>query len=99
ASRAKVAGTTTCIVAGALLGACAINVYYARDARLHLREGVVIATTRLLDARHVAIDGAAPVIEGARVTLLEETPEYAHVAVGRTEGWLPTPAVLPLAKR
>lgn len=97
--RVRVAGTTTCAVSAALLGVCATNVYYARDARLHLREAVVITTSRLLDARHVAIDGAAPVIEGASVTLIEESPEFARVAVGRAEGWLPATSVLPIAKR
>jgi hypothetical protein len=74
-------------------------VYSARDARLHLREGVVVATSRLLDAQHVAIDGAAPVTEGARVTIVEDGPELARVVVGRVDGWLPSTSVLPLAKR
>ncbi|HEY8075651.1 MAG TPA: hypothetical protein VIF62_16110 [Labilithrix sp.] len=99
ASRARVAGTTTCVLAAGLLAVCAIELWLARDARLHLREGVVVATSRLLDDRHVALDGAAPVIEGARVTITDDGPELTRVRTGRMEGWLPASSVLPLAKR
>jgi hypothetical protein len=97
--RPRVAATTTSVVAAGLLAACALVVYLARDARLHLREGVVITTSRVLDARHVALDAAAPVTEGARVTIVEDGTELSHVRVGRVDGWLPAASVLPLAKR
>ncbi len=97
--RARVAATTTCILGAGLLAACAIELWLARDARLHLREGVVVATSRLLDDRHVALDGAAPVIEGARITILDEAPDLTRVRVGRVDGWLPASSVLPLARR
>jgi hypothetical protein len=97
--RQRVAGTTTCAVAGALLVAIGIVVHAARDARFHLREGVVIASSRLLDERHIAKEGLAPVPEGARARIVGEDADMVHVEIGHADGWLPSGAVLPLAKR
>lgn len=98
--RAKVAATTSGAIAGALLLVTSVLAWAARDARLHLREGVVIApNARLLDARHLAIDGIAPVAEGARARIVEETGGFSHVIVGGADGYLPSSVVLPLAKR
>jgi hypothetical protein len=97
--RTKVAATTTSAIAGTLLAIAAADLYFARDARLHVREGVVVTGGRLLDARHLALDGVGPVPEGARVTLLDDGAEFSHVALGRLEGWLPSSTILPLAKR
>ena len=97
--RLKVAGTTTCAVAGGLLAVTAFILSSARDARHHVRDAVVIASgARLLDARHVAMTSVAPVPEGARVQLLDESGDFAHVVSERAEGWLPSNAVLPMAK-
>lgn len=99
APRVKVAGNTTIGVAGALLAVTALLTLAARDLRLHLREAVVVAAdARLLDERHVAVAGAAPLPEGARVRLLGEGAGFDRVAVGGAEGWLPSSAVRPLAK-
>lgn len=98
--RAKVAATTSGAIAGALLLTTSALAWAARDARLHLREGVVIApNARLLDARHLAQDGVAPVAEGARARIVEETGGFSHVLVGGADGYLPSSTVLPLAKR
>lgn len=100
APRAKVAATTTCGVSGALLAIAALLAWAARDARLHLREGIVVAeSARLLDARHLAKDGVSPIPEGARVRILDEDAGYSHVQVGAEDGYLASSAVLPLAKR
>lgn len=97
--RLKVAGTTTCAVAGGLLLTLALVVQAARDIRLNVREAVVIApATRLLDEKHVALLSVAPLPEGARVQLLDEGSDFAHVVAGRAVGWLPSGAVLPMAK-
>ncbi len=97
--RLKVAGTTTCAIAGGLLFALALVVQSARDIRLHVREAVVIApATRLLDDKHVALLSVAPLPEGARVQLLDESSDFAHVVAGHAVGWLPSGAVLPMAK-
>lgn len=97
--RLKVAGTTTCAVAGGLLVLTAFVLHSARDARLHVREAVLVApNTRLLDDKHVAIVTVAPLPEGARVQLLDEGSDFAHVVVGHAVGWLPSGALLPMAK-
>ena len=97
--RLKVAGTTTCSVAGALLLVIAYVLSTARDVRLHVREAVIIApSTRLLDEKHVALLSVAPLPEGARVQLLDEGADFAHIVAGRAAGWLPSGHVLPMAK-
>ncbi len=99
-SRAKVAATTAGAIAGTLLVATSALAWAARDARLHLREGVVVVpSARLLDDRHLAMDGVAPVPEGLRVRILEEGAGFTRVVVGGVEGHLPSNAVLPIAKR
>jgi hypothetical protein len=99
ARRLKVAGTTTSAIAGGLLLMLVFILQSARDIRLHVREAVVIApSTRLLDDKHVALLSVAPLPEGARVQLLDEGADFAHVVAGRAVGWLPSGAVLPMAK-
>lgn len=98
--RAKVAGSTTMAVAGSVLVVTSLILHSARDARLHAREAVVIApSTRLLDDKRVAVVGAAPLPEGARVELQGEDSEFAKIAYGRAQGWVATSAILPMAKR
>jgi hypothetical protein len=97
--RLRVAGTTTAAIAGGLLAATALIVHTARDIRHHVRDAVVIApSARLLDAQHLALSSVAPLPEAARVQLLDESGDFAHVVAGRSEGWLPSSAVLPMAK-
>lgn len=99
APRAKVAATTTAAVSGALLVLATLLAWAARDARLTLREGVIVApSARLLDERHLARDDVAALPEGARVRILEEAGEYDRIAVAGEEGFVQTSAVRPLAK-
>ncbi len=97
--RARVGGGTAAAIGLAGLLATSLIVHSARDARLHLREAVVVSTARLLDSKHVALDGTSPIYEGTRLRLIDDDAEYAHVSTGRAEGWLPAGAVLPIAKR
>lgn len=97
--RLEVAGTTTMSIAGGLLVVIAFVLSAARDQRLHAREAVVIApSTRLLDDKHVALLSVAALPEGARVQIIDEGSDFAHVLAGRAVGWLPSSTVLPLAK-
>lgn len=97
--RLRVAGTTTGAIAGGLLAVTALVLHTARDIRRHGRDAVVIApSARLLDAHHLALTSMAPLAEGARIQLLDEGGDFAHVVAGRAEGWLPSSAVLPIAK-
>jgi len=98
--RAKVAATTSGAIAGSLLLITSVLAWAARDARLHLREGVVVVpNARLLDGRHLAMDGVAPVPEGVRARIVEESAGFSRVVVGGADGYLPSSAVLPIAKR
>lgn len=97
--RVKIAATTTAAIALSMLAAIAAIMHSARNDRLYGRDAIIVAPgVRLLDAGHVAIGSMAALPEGGRVELLEETGEFAHVIVGRAEGWLPSSAVLPIAK-
>ena len=99
-SRAKVAATTSGAIAGSLLLVTTVLAWASRDARHHLREGVVIApSARLLDARHLAKDGTSPLPEGVRARILEESGGFSRIVVGNADGFLPSSAILPLAKR
>lgn len=99
-ARVKVAATTTCAVSGLLLAITSLCAWSARDARLHLREGIVVTpNARLLDERHVVRDAVAPISEATRVRIFDEGGGYARVAVAGQDGWLPSSAVLPIAKR
>ena len=87
-------------ITGGLLVVTSIVAWAARDARLHLREGIVVTpNARLLDARHLAQDGVAPIPEGVRARIHDEGSGFSHVTVVGIDGWLPQSAVLPLAKR
>jgi hypothetical protein len=98
--RGRVAATTSAAITGGLLVVTAILAWAARDARLHLREGVVIApNARLLDEKHLVIDSVAPVPEGVRTRILDESGGFSKVSLGGADGYLPSSAVLPLAKR
>jgi len=98
--RAKVAATTTAAIAGGTLLVLALLLWAARDARLHLREGIVIApNARLLDTRHVTLDGVGPLPEGARARIVEEAGGFSKVVIGAATGYLPSSFVLPLARR
>ena len=100
AARAKVAANTTMAIAALVLIGAALLADAARDARLHLREAVVVAPgTRLLDARRVVLGGRDPLAEGARVRLVAEEAGFAHVQAGSLDGWVSSNALLPLAKR
>jgi len=99
ARRAAVTGTTTTVVAAAALCLTALALHTARDARLALREAVVIAPgARLLDDKRVAMSSVAPLAEGARVQLVDESGDFSRVSAGRLSGWLPKSVVLPMAK-
>jgi hypothetical protein len=81
-----------------LLGG-AVLVLAARDERLNLREGVVVSERATLsDEHHIAPIGAAPLPEGARVTIEEAASGWARVRFGSQRGFVSSAAVRPLAR-
>lgn len=98
-NRARVAATTAGAIAAGVLVLGASLAWAARDARLHLRDGVlVVPNVRLLDERHLAREGMAALPEGMRVRILEEAGGFSRIGLGATSGFVPTSTVLPLAK-
>ena len=86
-------------VSGGLLVLTALVLSMARDVRLHVREAVIITpSTRLLDEKHIAMMSVGPLAEAGRVELLDEGADFAHILAGRAVGWVPSSAVLPIAK-
>jgi hypothetical protein len=71
----------------------------ARDQRLHLREGVVVAeSARLADDRHIVVAGASPLPEAARVTIEDSSGGWTRIRFGAARGWVPSSTVRPIAR-
>ena len=99
AHRARIAASITAAVAGPLLVLCALLSLFARDLRLHLREGVIVSeSARLSDEHHLTLPGAASLPEGARVIIEESGGGWARVRFGAERGFVPSPTVRPLAR-
>ncbi len=72
----------------------------ARTDRQGLAEAIVISpSARLSDARGIALAGATPLPEGARVELMGAGGTLTQVRAGGTEAWLPTAALRPIARK
>ena len=99
ARRVRIGAAIAIAVAAPALAGGALLVLAARDERLHLREGVIVSeSARLSDERHITLPGAAPLPEAARVTVEEAGNGWARVRFGAQRGFVPSPAVRPLAR-
>jgi hypothetical protein len=99
ARRVRIGAAITLSVAAPALGLFAILAMSARDDRLHLREGVIVATSaRLSDDRHIALPGQAPLPEALRVVILDSATGWTKVRAGAAQGWIPSPTVRPIAR-
>jgi len=97
--RQRIAATLVCAVAGPLLVAAAVLTLGARSERLHLVEGVVVATSaRPSDDKGVALPGATPVPEGSRVQIVGERPGWVRIERGSLVAWLPSQTVRTLTR-
>lgn len=100
ARRVRIAAAIALAGSGPALVAFALLALFARDDRLHLREGVIVAASaRLSDERHIVLPNASPLPEAARVTLGATSPGWAEVRWGKQSGWVPSQTVRPIAKR
>jgi hypothetical protein len=71
----------------------------ARHDRLGLHEAVVVsASARPIDERGIAVSGATPLPEGARVEIIEARGASSRVRFGAIEALLPAGAVRDLAR-
>ena len=99
ARRVRIGAAIAIAVASPALAGGALLAFAARDDRLHLREGVIVSeSARLSDQHHITLPGAAPLPEAARVTIEEAANGWARVRFGVQRGFVPSPAVRPLAR-
>jgi hypothetical protein len=97
--RQRVAATLVCAVAAPLLVAGAVLTLAARSERLHLVEGIVVATSaRPTDDKGVAIPGALPIPEAVEVEITGARPGWVRVQRGSQIAWLPSQGVRTLAR-
>jgi hypothetical protein len=99
ARRVRIGAAIAMSIAGPLMAGGGLLALAARDQRLHLREGVIVSeSARLSDEHHLTLPGAAPLPEAARVTIEEAGGGWARVRFGAQRGFVPSPAVRPLAR-
>jgi hypothetical protein len=97
--RQRVGATVVCAVAAPLLVAAAVLTLAAKSERLHLAEGIVVATAaRAADDKGIGIPGAAPIPEAVEVEILGARPGWVRVQHGSQIAWLPSQVVRPLAR-
>jgi hypothetical protein len=100
ARRQRIAATLVCAVSAPLLLAGAVLTLGARSERLHLVEGIVVAASaRPSDDKGIALPGAAPLPEAARVQIVGDRPGWVRVERGSLVAWLPSQTVRPLTRR
>jgi hypothetical protein len=97
--RLRIAATLVCAISGPMLVAAAVLTLGARSERLHLVEGVIVATSaRPSDDKGVALAGATPVPEGSRVQIVGERPGWLRIERGSLVAWLPSQTVRTLTR-
>jgi hypothetical protein len=99
ARRVRIGAAIAISVSAPTLLAFALLALSARDERLHLREGIIVAASaRMTDARHVALTSVAPLPEAARVELMESGAGWTRIRWGTLEGFVPSPTVRAIAR-
>jgi hypothetical protein len=98
--RMRVAGGIAAAVGAPVLASAIAMCLAARHDRATLRESVVVgAGARPSDERGIALPGAVPLPEGARVEVLETRAGLSHVRFGAIDAWVATDALRELARR
>jgi hypothetical protein len=97
--RVRVASAVAAGVAGPVLVVSLAMTLAARHDRLGLREAVVVTpSARPIDDRGIAVSGATPLPEGARVELVDARGASTRVRFGSIEVALPADALRDLAR-
>jgi hypothetical protein len=97
--RLRIGGGVSAGIAAPVLALSVAMALAARHDRLDLREAVVVsASARPSDDRGIALAGATPLPEGARVEIIEARGSLEHVRFGSLEGWLPMESLRDLAR-
>ena len=99
ASRVKIGGTVASAVFFPLSLALVTLTLFARDERMHRRDGIIVSPgARPSDAHGVVLPGAGPLPEAARVRILGANAAWTEVRWGTLDAWVPSPAVRPLRR-
>jgi hypothetical protein len=97
--RASIGGGVAAGVAAPALLVALVMTLASRHDRLSLREAVIVSPgARPTDERGIALPGAVPLPEGARVEVTEARGASTHVRFGTIEAWLPAGALRDLAR-
>jgi len=97
--RVRIGGGVVASVAAPALAVAVGMTLAARHDRLTLREAVVVATgARPNDARGIALPGATPLPEGARVEIVEPRGSATRVRFGATDAWVSSSTLRELAR-
>ncbi len=99
ARRRRVGGAILQAVAAPALVLSTLLALLARDERLHVKEGVVVApSAHLTDANHRPLPRGAALPEGARVEIVDTRAGWAHVRWAQADGWITSAAVRTIAR-
>jgi hypothetical protein len=97
--RVRVSCAVAAGVAAPVLAVSVAMTLAARHDRLGLREAVVVtASARPIDERGIAISGATPLPEGARVEIVDTRGPSSRVRFGTMEALVPADALRDLAR-
>jgi hypothetical protein len=97
--RVRIGAGVAAGVAAPVLALSVAMTLASRHDRLDVREAVVVtAGARPIDERGIALAGATPLPEGARVEVLESKGGSTRVRFGTAEAWVPAAALRDLAR-
>jgi hypothetical protein len=98
-SGARVAGGVVASVGGPALALAVVMTLAARHDRRSLQEAVVVTPgARLIDPRGLAVPGATPLPEGARVEIVEARGASTRVRFGAIDAWVSASALRDIAR-
>jgi hypothetical protein len=99
ASRVRISGSVTAGVAGPFLALAVLMTLATRHDRTHLREAIVVVeNARPTDDHGLAIPGATPLSEGARVEVLDTQGAWPEVRFGTVQARIGSSALRELAR-
>jgi hypothetical protein len=97
--RVRVGGGVAAGVAAPVLAVSAAMTLAVRSDRWNLREAVVVtATARPSDERGIAVPGATPLPEGARVEVVDARGTWSRVRFGALDAWIASSGLRELAR-
>jgi hypothetical protein len=97
--RARIAGGVVASVGGPALALAVVMTLAARHDRRSLQEAVVVTPgARLIDPRGLAVPGATPLPEGARVEIVEAHGASTRVRFGAIDAWVSASALRDIAR-